>query len=263
MPQFTLDVAPIRAFNDNYIWLIRSPTAPSRVAVVDPGDAQPVIDTLKTQNLELAAILVTHHHRDHVGGVSALKEQYGAEVWGPAGEDIPGRTVAVAEGSGVRIKALGLEFQVLDIPGHTRGHVAYYGHGALFCGDTLFSAGCGRLFEGTPAQMTASLAKLKALPPATRVFCGHEYTVNNLKFALAVEPENQAARTYLEHALQLRSSDLPTLPSTLELEAAVNPFLRCDRPAVQDSAGRRTGGTPATAVEVFTVIRQWKDSFTG
>jgi len=263
-----MDVTAIRAFSDNYIWMIHGLGDPKRVAVVDPGDAGPVVEALETQGLALGAILVTHHHRDHVGGVSELHRRYGAEVLGPSGENIPDRTRALRDGERVAVEALEAEFSVMEVPGHTLGHIAFVhlppagdGQGALFCGDTLFSSGCGRLFEGTPAQMTRSLLSLRDLPRSTRVFCGHEYTVNNLRFALAVEPDNDAARKYLEAARDLRSRGAPTLPSTVEMEIAVNPFLRCSQPAVKRSAELQAGRTLDSEVEVFATIRRWKDGF--
>ncbi|HEY4644782.1 MAG TPA: hydroxyacylglutathione hydrolase [Steroidobacteraceae bacterium] len=256
-----LDATPVKAFSDNYIWLVHSPRQPRDVAVVDPGDAAPVIEALEREHLNLRTILVTHHHADHVGGVAQLRQRYGVPVIGPGAETIPERSRSVAGGDRVTLPELGLEFEVFDVPGHTRGHIAFYGHGALFCGDTLFSAGCGRLFEGTPAQMQHSLATLRNLPGDTRVYCAHEYTLNNLKFALTVEPENGAAREYLETAKSLRSGNKPTVPSTLSLEIAVNPFLRWDAPTVQKSAERRAGCSLENPVEVFATIRRWKDGF--
>lgn len=272
-----LDTVPIRAFADNYIWMIRGQRDPAVVAVVDPGDAGPVVRTLETLDCRLGAILVTHHHRDHVGGVAELRRRFGAEVIGPAGETIPARTRSVRDGERVEVEALGTEFRVIDVPGHTLGHIAYFWSGvldaargdrpqsgtvpSLFCGDTLFSAGCGRLFEGTAEQMTRSLSALRDLPRETRVYCGHEYTVNNLRFALAVEPDNEQTQKYLETARELRSRDQPTLPSTLALEVAVNPFLRCDQPAVHKAAEQRAGRTLDDEVEVFATIRRWKDGF--
>jgi hydroxyacylglutathione hydrolase len=256
-----LEATPVRAFSDNYIWLVHGARQRTDVAAVDPGDARPVVAALEQQHWRLSAILVTHHHPDHVGGVSELVGRFHVPVYGPAGETIPERTVSVAGGMQVHLEDLGLDFQVFDIPGHTRGHIAYHGHGALFCGDTLFSAGCGRLFEGTPAQMQRSLDTLRALPLDTRVYCGHEYTLNNLRFALAVEPDNGATREYLETAKDLRSKGRPTLPSNMALEIAVNPFLRWDEPTVQKSAERKAGRSLDNPVEVFATIRQWKDGF--
>jgi len=256
-----LEATPLKAFSDNYIWLVHSPRQPRDVAVVDPGDARPVIEALEQQHFALKTILVTHHHADHVGGVAELRQRYGVPVIGPGAETIPERSRGVAGGEQVSLPELGLDLDVLDIPGHTRGHIAFYGHGALFCGDTLFSAGCGRLFEGTPTQMQRSLATLRDLPGETRVYCGHEYTLNNLRFALTVEPDNGAAREYMETAKTLRSGNQPTLPSTLSLEIAVNPFLRWDEPTVQKSAERRAGCSLDNPVEVFATIRRWKDGF--
>ena len=226
-----LKVTPLRAFRDNYIWLMhgRDPTC---VAVVDPGDATPVETALEAGGLTLEAILVTHHHADHTGGIETLLATRDVPVFGPQNERIPDLTVPLAAGDRADLETLGLAFDVLDVPGHTAGHIAFYGHGALFCGDTLFSAGCGRLFEGTPAQMLASLDALAALPDDTRVYCAHEYTLSNLKFARAVEPENTAIAEYTGRAEQRRRADEPTLPSTLGLERKVNPFLRCDHASV-------------------------------
>jgi hydroxyacylglutathione hydrolase len=256
-----LKVRPLRAFHDNYIWLIHGPEDARRVAVVDPGDAAPVELALDERGLELAAILITHHHGDHTGGIRALLDRFDAPVYGPAAESIPGRTHALRDGDAVRLASLGLNFEVIEVPGHTAGHIAYYGHGALFCGDTLFSGGCGRLFEGTPAQMTASLDRLASLPDATRVYCAHEYTLANLRFAATVEPDNRALADYASQARAMRAEDRPTLPSTVGRERAVNPFLRCDSPAVVRAAQTHSGRPLADRVEVFATVRAWKDSF--
>ena len=256
-----LDIRPIRAFSDNYIWMIRGASDQRVVAVVDPGDADPVFESLAEGGLSLAAILVTHHHADHAGGVPALVAATGARAFGPARERLPEGVRGLAHGERARLPELGLEFDVLDIPGHTAGHIAYSGHGVVFCGDTLFSAGCGRLFEGTPGQMLASLDKLAELPGETRIFCGHEYTEANLRFALAVEPANSAIMDYVKRVAELRARDRPSLPSTIELEKHVNPFLRCRHEAVKSSAERRAGRTLPTPVAVFAEIRSWKDTF--
>jgi hydroxyacylglutathione hydrolase len=256
-----LDVKPLRAFSDNYIWLIHGLPDARRVAVVDPGDAAPVLRALEKEELELEALLITHHHGDHTGGIQALLERRDVPVYGPAGERIPGRTHALRGGDRVSVANLGLEFEIIDVPGHTAGHIAYYGQGALFCGDTLFSGGCGRLFEGTPAQMTSSLDRLAALPDATRVYCAHEYTLANLRFAAAVEPDNEALADYAARARSLRAEDRPTLPSTVGLERAVNPFLRCDAPAVIRAAQAHSGGPLESRVDVFATVRAWKDKF--
>jgi hydroxyacylglutathione hydrolase len=256
-----LDVTPIAAFQDNYIWLIRGARDPRAVAVVDPGDAGPVRSALAANGMKLCAILATHHHADHVGGVAALVAETGAAVFGPARERLPVEVTRLAGGDRARLDALGLEFEVLDVPGHTAGHIAYHGHGALFCGDTLFSAGCGRLFEGTPEQMLASLDAFAGLPERTRVFCGHEYTLANLRFAMAVESANPDIVDYVQKASALRASGRPTLPSTIGLEKRVNPFLRSRHENVKLSAERRAGRVLPTPVAVFAEIRSWKDTF--
>ena len=256
-----LKTTPVPAFNDNYLWLIHSPDDSRRVAVVDPGDARAVIDALSRDELCLDTILITHHHGDHVGGVAELVERFSVPVFGPAGELIPCRSRGLADGDQVSLDGLGLEFGVIDCPGHTAGHIAYYGHGCLFCGDTLFSAGCGRLFEGTPAQMNASLHRLASLPPATMVYCAHEYTLSNLRFAAAVEPDNASVQAYTSRARDLRDQDCPTLPTTLALELEVNPFLRCTQTDVMAAAAQRAGTAMSDEIAVFTEIRAWKDGF--
>jgi hydroxyacylglutathione hydrolase len=256
-----LKVTPVPAFSDNYIWLIHGLADPRSVAIVDPGDPRPVLKRLKDDRLGAVAILVTHHHADHVGGVDALVAELGVPVYGPASERIPRIDFPLREGDRVAPDGLGIEFGVIDCPGHTAGHIAYHGHGTLFCGDTLFSAGCGRLFEGTPAQMSRSLGKLAALPDDTRVYCTHEYTLSNLRFAGAVEPANDDVRAYIERVGRLRSEDRPTLPSTLGLEREVNPFLRCAESTVREAAERRAGRPLVDDVEVFSVVRSWKDGF--
>src|SRR3984893_547416 len=191
-----LNVRPVRAFSDNYVWLIESPNRPAAAVAVDPGEAAPVIAELERRNLKLAAILLTHHHPDHIGGVPELKRLGKVPVIGPDDDRIASKTRAVQGGERCKLPELGLGFEILQVPGHTVSHIAFWGHGALFCGDTLFSAGCGRMFEGTPKQMNASLTRLSELPPATQVYCGHEYTAANLKFALTVEPANANGLEY-------------------------------------------------------------------
>jgi hydroxyacylglutathione hydrolase len=257
-----LTVTRLPAFEDNYFWLIHGRGDASRkVAVVDPGDSGPVLTALAADGLELAAILVTHHHGDHVGGVLALAERFAVPVYGPAGEDIPGRTIALREGDEVALAPMGLRFRIFDVPGHTAGHIAYYGHGAVFCGDTLFSGGCGRLFEGTPAQMLDSLDKLARLPPETRVYCAHEYTASNLRFAAAVEPGNAALREYQGVVTALRARNEATIPTTIGLETRVNPFLRTRLPDVRRAATAHAGNTPADDAAAFAVVREWKNEF--
>jgi hydroxyacylglutathione hydrolase len=258
-----LQVTPVRAFADNYIWLIHSPRDASKVVAVDPGDAEPVERALADRNLTLAGILLTHRHADHVGGVADLLQRRAVPVFGPAGEATPGEPTRVRQGDRVAIDSVGLEFSVLDVPGHTAGHIAFVGHGALFCGDTLFSAGCGRVFEGTAEQMVDSLAKFAALPPETLVYCGHEYTVNNLKFALAVEPHNAEVTRYMEECRDKRARDEATIPSDIRRERNVNPFLRCDRQSVKQAAEDKAGRRLQSTTEIFAVIRQWKDGYRG
>ena len=261
-PAVGLQVTPISAFTDNYIWLIHAPTQPQQVVAVDPGDASAVLMALQDQHLQLGGILITHHHADHVGGVLELLRHYNVPIYGPATETLPGAPQRVSDGDTVTLTELGLEFEVLDIPGHTAGHVAYLGHNSLFCGDTLFSAGCGRLFEGTPAQMTTSLTRLSTVPADTRVYCTHEYTLANLCFALTVEPNNQVAQQHFQQAQALRSKGLPTLPSSIGMEMQINPFMRLHIPSVQNAAARQADNPLRRAVDVFTVLRQWKDHFT-
>jgi hydroxyacylglutathione hydrolase len=256
-----LNVRPVRALSDNYIWLIESPNRPAAVVAVDPGEAAPVIAELKRRNLRLAGILLTHHHPDHIGGVPELLRLGDVPVIGPDDERIPHRTCTVHDQERCELSDLGLGFEILQVPGHTVSHVAFWGHGAVFCGDTLFSAGCGRMFEGTPKQMNASLNRLRELPPETQVFCGHEYTAANLRFALTVEPINTAALEYQESVQRIREQGEPSLPSTLNLEIRVNPFLRCDNPAVRAAAEAHAGKSLEDPAEVFGVLRAWKDQF--
>lgn len=252
------EVVPLRAFRDNYIWTLRNRRF---AAVVDPGDAQPVLDYLQRERLELCAVLATHHHPDHVGGIADLLAHRAVPVYGPRGEPIPTLTHPVAEGDEVRIAELGLRFNVLDIPGHTRAHIAYYGANSLFCGDTLFACGCGRLFEGTAPQMAASLAKLAALPDDTLVYSGHEYTMANIGFALEVEPDNEELKARAVSDAEKRRNDRPTLPSTVGREKMTNPFLRCLQPAVIASANKYLGARASDPVQVFAAIREWKNSY--
>lgn len=256
-------IIPVPAFSDNYVWVLREGT---KAAVVDPGDALPVLDYVEREGLAICAILATHHHRDHVGGVAELAERFGAPVWGPARESIPVRTRALAEDDLVDVRCIGVDpFRVLDIPGHTAGHIAYAGRvdgtPVVFCGDTLFAAGCGKLFEGTPAQMWSSLSKLAALPRETLVYCGHEYTLANLRFAAAVEPANPAIAQRTELERGKREQGLPTVPSTLGEELATNPFLRAGRPAVRAAAEAQVGHPLTDDVAVFAALRAWKNAF--
>ncbi|KKC97872.1 hydroxyacylglutathione hydrolase [Photobacterium halotolerans] len=251
-----LTIKSIPAFSDNYIWLIQGPD--NRCVVVDPGDATPVLDCLNTSNLTLEAILITHHHHDHVGGISELKRAFPAcKIVGPGAEAIPGLTQSVEDGDQVDI--FGERFMVLGLPGHTSGHIAYVGDGKLFCGDTLFSAGCGRLFEGTAAQMYNSLQKLTALPDETEVFCAHEYTSSNLAFALVAEQDNPHLQRYREEVSQRRARGISTIPTTLGLEKRVNPFLRCDQPSIKKAVSDKAVND--SDLETFAALRRWKDNF--
>lgn len=253
----TGDIRCIPAFRDNYIWLLGNGR---HVAVVDPGDPAPVEAVLARDNLQLAAILVTHHHADHQGGVAALAAHWQPEVFGPGNESITGLTHPLLGGESIELRGLAGTLRVLAVPGHTHGHLAYLFGDRLFCGDTLFGAGCGRLFEGTPAQMSASLATIAALPDETLIYCAHEYTEMNLRFALAVEPDNPAIRERVASSREMRERGLPTVPSTLALEKATNPFLRCGEPAVIAAAVAR-GCVTHDAVSVFSAIRAWRNEF--
>ena len=255
-----MNLLALPAFADNYIWMLHDG---ANAVVVDPGDAAPVQEALDRLQLQLVAILVTHHHADHVGGVNALRARLAGPVYGPAHERIPAPFVPLVENDTVQV--LGLRFDVIDVPGHTAGHIAYAQQGAterglLFCGDTLFSAGCGRLFEGTPAQMHRSLSKLAALPGDMQVCCTHEYTLSNLRFAAAVEPDNPTRRQHQAQCVALRAQDQPTLPSSLALELRINPFLRCSEPAVV-AAARQQGAADASPVAVLAALREWKNRF--
>jgi hydroxyacylglutathione hydrolase len=252
---------PVPAFNDNYIWVLHDG---HRAVVVDPGESAGVAQWLKQADLTLDTILITHHHPDHVGGVAELRESTGARVIGPVRERLPEPVQRVQEGD--TVEALGCRFNVMDVPGHTAGHIAFFspdvdGTPLLFCGDTLFSAGCGRLFEGTPAQMHDSLSRLAALPGETRVCCTHEYTLSNLRFALTVEPDNAALVAYAESCRDLRARNLPTLPSSIQLERDINPFLRAHLPSVAQGARRHQPTTSDDPVAVLTALRAWKDVF--
>ncbi|MDO8419333.1 MAG: hydroxyacylglutathione hydrolase [Rubrivivax sp.] len=257
-----MNLTALPAFADNYIWMLHDG---AQAVVVDPGDAAPVRAALDAQGLALAGILVTHHHPDHVGGVDALRPYLRGPVFGPARETIPGPFTPLHDGAVIDV--MGLRFRVLDVPGHTAGHIAYVQEAdtapsapLLFCGDTLFSAGCGRLFEGTPAQMHESLTRLAALPADTQVCCTHEYTLSNLRFAAAVEPGNTARAEYELRCRALRAADKPTLPSSIGLERQINPFLRCDAPEVVATA-RAQGSVSDEPVAVFTALREWKNRF--
>ena len=256
-----LSIQPIAAFSDNYIWLLFDADS-RRACVVDPGDAAPVSSTLADMQLELEGILITHHHFDHVGGVQQLREHFSPVVYGPHNPAIEGVDHRLKGGDSIEILGVGLD--VMEVPGHTLDHIAYFHAGdepLLFCGDTLFAGGCGRVFEGTPPMMHASLQSLAGLPPETAVYCAHEYTLANLAFARAVEPDNAALLARVSEVEALRARQEPTVPSRLGLELATNPFLRCSEPALLDSLeaqGRLQGRDGA---EVFATVRGWKDNF--
>ena len=253
-----LVVHAIPAFTDNYIWLFYQ-SGDHNAYIVDPGDAKPVLDTLEKLNLSLAGIIVTHHHPDHVGGIDQLLKKYQIPVYGPEG--IPQITHILKDGDSLKLDHV--SFDVLAVPGHTLDHIAYFSatEPLVFCGDTLFAGGCGRLFEGTPEQMWHSLSRLATLPSETLVYCTHEYTEANLKFALAVEPEN---KTLQQRALQVqlqRQQSQPTVPSTIAIELSSNPFLRSRQPSVIKAAEQHSGQTATSESDVFAIIRRWKDGF--
>jgi hydroxyacylglutathione hydrolase len=252
---------PVPAFSDNYIWVLHDG---QRALAVDPGESHGLAAWLAAQHLKLDTILITHHHGDHTGGVEALRAATGARVFGPVRETMPEPLSRVS--GGAVVEALGLRFEVIDVPGHTAGHIAYHcrqvdGTPLLFCGDTLFSAGCGRLFEGSPAQMLDSLSRLAILHDDTRVCCTHEYTLSNLRFALAVDPDNDALARYATHCQDLRARNLPTLPSSIGLEKQINPFLRAHEPALDRSARAHDPHTLPGPLGVFTTLRAWKNVF--
>lgn len=253
-----LNIYPVHAFKDNYIWVIHNQ---HHAAIVDPGCATAVITYLEQKKLQPIAILNTHHHRDHTGGNVTLLQAFNLPVYGPANENIPGLTHGLKENDTVRLTELELELAVLDIPGHTAGHVAYYGGNLLFCGDTLFACGCGRIFEGTAQQMYASLQKLANLPDETLVYCTHEYTLPNVRFAKVVEPNNPALIQRAFKIEEQRRCNLPTLPSILAVEKATNPFLRCDQSTLIDTASHHAGKLLHDPISVFAEIRKWKDTF--
>ncbi len=255
-------IRPIRAFSDNYIWLIDDG---QNAAVVDPGDAFVVIDALESEGLNLTAILLTHHHNDHVGGVNELLQNYQAKVYGPAMEVLPACDVPLVEGDIVQLASPKVDLNIFDVPGHTAGHIAYAGmingQSVLFCGDTLFVGGCGRLFEGTPQQMVESLDKLCALPDDTLVYCAHEYTLANLRWAVTVEPANRELAEFQTRCSMARDADQPTVPSTIATEKACNPFLRAHEKTVAMAANQWSGQPLINRVDVFAALRQWKNSF--
>ena len=261
------EILPLPAFQDNYIWLLR---VDKHAAVVDPGDAEVVEHHLAAHGLELSAILITHHHADHIGGVRALSNSRDIPVFGPAAEDIDGVTCGVIEGDQIELPELGVRFEVFEVPGHTRTHIAFYAAdggeaeqpgGILFPGDTLFSAGCGRLLGGTAEQLHASLQRLAALPGETRVYCTHEYTLANLAFARIADPDNHERDAWLAECKRLRARGQPTLPTRIALERRINPFLRTGEASVIASVGTHHGQAVPDSLSCFTAMRAWKDVF--
>ncbi len=264
-------ISAIKAFSDNYIWAITNETM---AGLVDPGDADTCIRYIEANKLTLSTILITHHHPDHTGGIEGLlnycqKNNWPLTVYGPANENIPHCDIKLIESDEVNLPALNINLQVIDLPGHTAGHIAYFSSDSeitnkepvLFCGDTLFSGGCGRLFEGSPAQMLHSLTKLAHLPDNTKVYCAHEYTQANLTFAKTVEPDNQALIHYSEQVKNLRAKNLATIPTTIKVEKQINPFLRCHIPTLQNKANHLENNVQANSLDTFTKIRRWKDQF--
>lgn len=256
-----LNIYPVHAFKDNYIWVIHNQ---NYAVVVDPGIASPVIEYLALKKLQLSAILITHHHHDHTGGNAELLKLCDVPVYGPQNEFISTVTHAVKGGDSLNLPEISLHLTVLDTPGHTQGHIAYYGSDPInlvFCGDTLFSCGCGRIFEGTPQQMYESLQKICRLPDDTFVYCTHEYTLSNIRFARTIDPENSKLIELEFTAQELRNKNIPTIPTTLALEKAVNPFLRCDQHDIVNSAQNYSARSLLDPLSVFTVLREWKNNF--
>lgn len=256
-----MNITGIKAFNDNYIWMINLPNC-DRSYVVDPGDPAPVMEQLQLENRTLAGVLITHHHRDHTGGIDTLSKAYGCSIYGPKSEKIPNITDVVNESTGLNTPDLSM--RVIEVPGHTLDHIAYYcpENRALFCGDTLFAGGCGRMFEGQPQQMHASLQKLATLPTDTRVYCAHEYTQANLKFAVAVEPNNSALNQRVVDVDNARANDIATVPSSIGIELDTNPFLRVDKaPVISRIQGNENNAELDDDALLFGALRRWKDNF--
>jgi hydroxyacylglutathione hydrolase len=251
-----VSIHAISAFKDNYVWLLANG---KRCIAVDPGDAKPVLSYLKQHDLVLEALLITHHHWDHCNGIMSLRQQYALDVYGPSQEELPHCDHPLKHGDTVELPGFP-SFEVLDIPGHTAGHIAFYTPGWLFCGDTLFTAGCGRVFTGTAQQMLSSLDQLNSLPAETLVYCGHEYTLKNLQFAQCVEPNNPAIAQRLRETQTLREQSLPSVPASLAIERLTNPFLRVREASVQQAVSQHSALALTDACEVFAQLRAWKDS---
>lgn len=255
-----INVKPIQAFSDNYIWMLNN-NEQKQVVLVDPGESKPIFRLIESDSIKPIAILLTHHHADHTGGISELVKQFpNIKVYGPANENIPAITHPLKERDKIAIPEIEATFKIIDVPGHTSGHISYYGHGLLFCGDTLFACGCGRVFEGTMKQMENSLSKLASLPPETLVYCAHEYTLDNIGFAKWVEPDNKALLKREIDDTARQEKGIPTVPSTLDMELKTNPFLRYKAPGVVQAAENFSGKKLVTDDEVFGAIRYWKDS---
>jgi hydroxyacylglutathione hydrolase len=250
------EIVTIPAFNDNYIWLIRDD---KNAIVVDPGDAKPVIAYLQANKLNLLAVLITHRHNDHIGGIPKLREVYNTRVYGPRSELIPLITDHLGEGDHLDIKELDLHFDIISVPGHVPEHIAYIGNGMLFCGDVLFGCCCGKIFFGTPAELHRSLQRLTALPPETKVYCAHEYTEFGIRFALQCEPNNLQLQQRQRDAHALRLQNQPTIPSTIELENATNPYLRCGEKEIVASIVQQfnLASAPENEVAVFDYLNKW------
>jgi hydroxyacylglutathione hydrolase len=258
-------VHPVPAFRDNYIWLLdgsESGELGRPTAIIDPGDALPVLDALDKLSLTPVAILITHHHGDHIAGIGELRARFRVPVYGPQHEAIPGISHPLREGDRVELPGFP-PLEVLEVPGHTAGHIAYVGETLLFCGDTLFAGGCGRLFEGSAAQLYSSLQKLALLPGDTWIYCAHEYTLANLNFAQTVEPDNPMLQHRIQQTRILRQEDKPTVPSELGMEKRTNPFLRCHLPSIMAAAARHAGHSLAPGAETFAALRGWKDNWQG
>jgi len=255
-----MHIHPIPILKDNYVWVLMDDKEHTAI-IIDPGDAKPVIAFLKQHHLSLLAILITHHHWDHTNGIADILREYPAPVYGPAHENIVEMTHALHDNETFQIPGFPHAITAIDIPGHTAGHIAYHVENALFCGDTLFAAGCGRLFEGTPAQMAASLEKIMSLSDDTKIYCAHEYTLNNLRFAEVVEPDNQEITERIQRVTDLRNNHKPSLPSTLREEKATNPFLRCDSAELKANVEKHAGVSLENTVAVFAALRKWKDGF--
>jgi hydroxyacylglutathione hydrolase len=249
-----LNIIPIPAFSDNYIWLLHNG---QNAVVVDPGDAAPVIATLKALNLTLSTILITHHHSDHIDGVLSLLAYRAVPVYAPQYENFNFEHIKLADGDEINLPEIAQTFRVMWLPGHTLGHIAYINDETLLCGDTLFGAGCGRLFEGTPAQMLDSLQRLKKLNPATKVYCTHEYTAKNINFALTLEPNNADLLARKQQVQALRAQNLPSLPSRIDLELKTNPFLRCNQAAIIHHSNAQN----QDELSVFSAIRMLRNHY--